>query len=157
MLCSGIKHGSYHLLHRIHLWTRVPQLLSHAGDAAVAETTWHDEVKVRKAWVDVEGEAVHGDPAGYPHTESTNLVGAEPDTGGFFVAVGGDIEVGEGFDDPLLQPPHVAVQPQAERVEIENGIDDELPRPVVGDVAAAVGLVDLDAYFLECFHRSEQV
>jgi len=37
------------------------------------------------------------------------------------------------------------MQVAAVRLEIEDGIADELPGPVVGDVAAAAGLEELDA------------
>jgi hypothetical protein len=43
------------------------------------------------------------------------------------------------------------------RPEIEDGITDELPGPVVGDVAAASGLMNLNAFSRERGRRRDDV
>jgi len=68
-----------------------------------------------------------------------------PYAGGVGVAMGVDVEAGECVDDDLFEEAHVAVDAEAEAVEVEDGIGDELARAVVGDVAAAVGFGDGDA------------
>jgi len=44
----------------------------------------------------------------------------------------------------FLEVPHVAVHVAAVGPQIDDRISDDLPRPVVGDVATAAGLVNLD-------------
>ena len=41
------------------------------------------------------------------------------------------------------------MDPDSHEVQVDDGIGDQLSRPVIGDIAAAVGLFDLDATFRE--------
>jgi hypothetical protein len=58
---------------------------------------------------------------------------------------GVDAEVRGGADQHLLEIADVAVDVLAIRLEIDDRVADQLPRTVEGHVAAAAGLVDLDA------------
>jgi len=61
------------------------------------------------------------------------------------------------IDDDLLEEAQVVVEAEAEAVEIENGVGNELAGAVVGDVAAAVGLFEMDAMASEEFWRGFEV
>lgn len=104
----------------------------------------------------VEGQAVGGDPLADADAHGGDLgglalAGRDPDAGGFGVSLALDAVVGEGVDDGLLEEPHVAVEAEGfagvgvgESLEVDDGVGDDLSGAVVGDVAAAVGLVEFD-------------
>ena len=48
-------------------------------------------------------------------------------------------------DDDFFEQPHVRVKVEVIVVEVKDGIGDELPGPVEGDVAPAVGFDNFDA------------
>lgn len=95
---------------------------------------------------DVEGEAVETDPLldadahGADFGTGAWLIFADPDAGGGGVAVGVHAPSSGGGDDGVFEFAHVVVEAQAEVVEVEDGVNDELAGAVVGDIAAAVGL-----------------
>ncbi len=104
-------------------------------------TMWSKYVEVG---VDVEREAVHGAAATQAHADGRDLAVLDPHAR---VAVEsgrtGEPEVRERVDQQLLDRAHIgdgvghAAAPLAGHRE--DRIADELTRPVVGDVAAAVG------------------
>lgn len=129
----------------------------HAGDGAASQAAGDDELEVGEVGGDVEGQAVGGDPLADADAHGGDLGGRtiggrDPDAGGFGIAVAGDAVGGEGVDDGLLEEAHVAVEAQGlagirvgEAFEVEDGVGDDLAGAVVGDVAAAVGLVEFNA------------
>ena len=58
-----------------------------------------------------------------------------------------------GFFEAVYVPPHIAPV----RSEIENGISDDLPRAVIGDVSAAIGGMKFDALLPEHAVRNAQI
>lgn len=68
-----------------------------------------------------------------------------------------DVKCGEGVDDHGFEQSHVIVKTEFGTVEVEDGVADELPGAVVGDIAAAVGLMDLDALVMECLVIGEDM
>ena len=55
-------------------------------------------------------------------------------------------EFGRGADHGLLEAAHVPANVAANFAEIQNRIADELSRPVIGDVAAAIGFKKRNAH-----------
>lgn len=141
----------------------------HAGDGAIGEAAGDDEAEVGEVGGDVEGQAVGGDPLADADAHGGDLGGRtiggrDPDAGGFGVALAGDAVGGEGVDDGLLEESHVAVEAQGlagvwvdESCEVEDGVGDDLAGAVVGDVAASVGLVELDTEGGEALGVGEDV
>ena len=70
---------------------------------------------------------------------------ADPDAGQPWHAPGVDAVVGRDANQHLLEIAHVAMHVAAIGLQVEDRIADDLAGAVVGDVAAAPGLVDLDA------------
>ena len=153
-------------------WRGVGEFEVEGCDGAAGEAAGDDEVEVVEVWVDVEREAVHGDPAAYADAhcrdfgEFGGVVGGEegsggdPDAGGGgwgWVAEGGETEVRAGVDDGLLEEPHVVVDAEVEGVEVEDWVADDLAGAVVGDVAAAVGFAEFDAVLGEELWAGEDV
>ena len=84
-----------------------------------------------------------GDLSGWP---------LEPDSGQPLDPRRIDAERRQRPDQSLLQVSAVALDVLAVPCQVEDRIADELPRPVVGRLAAAVGLDDLDAGALRHMH-----
>ncbi len=93
---------------------------------------------------DVEGEAVHGDPAGDPHPDGGHLAPLGPHPRIARLRPGVHPEVRQGGDERLLHLAHVGDDP-LRVLEADDGVADELARAVVGDVAAAVDVEHLGA------------
>ena len=122
------------------------------GHALVADAARNDVREHREIGIDVEREPVAGAPVGDPHADRRDLLVADPHAGEPVGARSGlDTEIGERGDEHRLEPAHVrddvalAGAPLGER---DDRVADELPGPVVGDVAAAVGPHELGAHRL---------
>ena len=73
------------------------------------------------------------------------------------LGVGWDVEVREGVYDYFLKGADVLEGADAKPAQVDDGVADELAGAVVGDLAAAVGLVDGDAQCCYLVVRGEQV
>src|SRR5690606_16904496 len=123
------------------------ELRVQGGDGAVGrgDAAGDDALEVGEVGVHVEGEAVVGDPAAHGHADGGDFAVGDPDAG-LAVAAGGDeAEFADGVDQDLFQKAQVGVEVFAGG-EVDDGVADELAGAVVGDVAAAVGLDDFDAF-----------
>src|SRR5207244_6207266 len=58
-----------------------------------------------------------------------------------------DAEGGKRADDPLFERGYIAAQIAAASFEVEHHIDDPLPGPVIGELAAAPGRKDREARY----------
>lgn len=128
----------------------------HTGNLAAGEAAGDDEVEVFEVDGDVEGQAVGGDPSAYAYAQGGDLGGGlivawYPYACGTLFALGGDVEVFECVDDGLFEQAYVVVQSEVEGVEVDDGVEDDLARAVVGDVPSAVGRLHVDAEVGEGF------
>lgn len=73
------------------------------------------------------------------------MLGFDPDAGGVGVGVGDDAELGECGDDGGFECADVLVYAEARGAQVDDWVADELAWAVVGDIAAAVCRVELDA------------
>ncbi len=92
--------------------------------------------------VEVEGEAVHRDPAGHPHPDGRHLSSLGPYPGSALLGPSLDSERRQCRDQGPLEGPHVGHDPFGV-VEAHDGISDELTGPMERDVAAPVHIEDL--------------
>jgi hypothetical protein len=126
------------------------QLARQRGHAGVGDAAGHEPVVPAEVDVAVEGEAVHRHPAADPDAERRDLalgspvVGAEPHPAAAGHPRGDDAEVGAHRDQRLLDPAHV-VDDLHVVGEGHDRVADQLPRPVEGDLAAAVDVDDRGA------------
>src|SRR6476659_4542793 len=93
---------------------------------------------------DVEGKAVAGHPARNPDANRRQFVVPHPHPSEPLDTAGDEPVIGGGSDERFLEVPHIAVDIAAIRLEVENRVSDDLAGAVVGDVAAAAGLMELD-------------
>src|SRR6266550_2459250 len=107
--------------------------------------TRHDPLEMREVGRDVEREAVPRDPLLHVDADARDLPAMRPDARESRIAFAGDGKNAQGRDERLLQRAQVPVQVLLVGGEVENGIPDELSRPVKRDVAAAFDLEDLDS------------
>ena len=126
------------------------------SQARVGDAAGDDDLEVPQVGRDVEGEPVRGDPARQVHADGADLLVAHPGAAVLLVAAGLDGVIGAGADHRLLQRGHVLPDVRAVG-EIEHRIRHELPRPVVGHVAPAIGGVDLEALLPEPLRRGDDV
>ena len=80
------------------------------------------------------------------HLRRRAVAAVEPDARRAGIEPADDAERQQRVDDRLLQQPHVRPDAQPPVGQADDRVGDELPRPVVGDVAAAVALDDLDVH-----------
>ena len=127
-------------------------------DARVRDSAGNNRVEVAQVGGDIEGKAVRGDPARDMHANGAQLAwrgrGAlrgtgwrrqHPDPGAAGDPLGAHSEIRGDADHQLLDRRDVFAHVFAVRLEIEDRVPDDLPWPVVGDVAAAAGLEDGEA------------
>src|SRR4051794_29566471 len=104
---------------------------------------------MRQLRLDIDGDAVERHPAPQPDADRRDLVlvaGAfvrprDPNADAVLAAFAAHIEGGERADDPFLEAgdigPHVWPPP----FQVEHDIGDPLAGTVIGELAAAAGLV----------------
>ncbi len=120
-----------------------PEQLGDRRDALVANPAGDDPLEHRQVRIDVQGEPVAGPVPGDPDANGGDLLVADPDAGPPVDAPGRDAEVGERADEDLLELAHVSddvADPGAGSGDGDDRVADQLAGPVVGDVAAPVGL-----------------
>src|SRR2546430_5437234 len=90
------------------------------------------------------------------HADAGDLAGASagPDAGVARLPLARDVEPGERVDQGLLERAQVPMQVAAVAAQVQDGIADELPRAVEGDIAAALDLEDRQVVRLEHVARA---
>ena len=78
------------------------------------------------------------------HADGADFGIAYPDSRAFRNAPGLDTEIGQGIDHGLFDCPHIRPHIALPLAQVQDGISDNLSRPVIGDVAAPVGGVEGD-------------
>jgi hypothetical protein len=91
------------------------------------------------------------------HADCADFGVAHPDAGAFRNAARLDIEIRKRIDHGLLDRPHVRAHVALPIAQIQDGVADDLSRPVIRDVAAAVGGMKSDAGVAQVFFAGEQV
>ena len=142
--------------HRVHLDGSAQQSLERRY-AFTAQTAWNNRREVAQVRVHVEGKPVRRNPARDVHSHRHQLVGTYPHARGRGNAAGANAKIRRYPDQHFLERAHVPSHVAAMPGEVENGIPDELPGPVVGDVAAAVRLKYLGAQVRQPLRRGQQV
>ena len=84
-----------------------------------------------------------------PHADRRDLalgaaIGAHPHARRRGIAQTHEAVVRDRVDQALLEPAHIRMHLEPEPLDVEDRIRDELPGPVIGHIAAAVGLDLLD-------------
>jgi hypothetical protein len=115
----------------------------HRGHRRVAHAAGHDAGEVAQVRVDVQGDAVEGDPTTAAHADGGDLAPVHPHADAAPAARSLDAEIGQGADHHLLQPPDMPVQVLL-GADVGDDVADELARPVVGHLAAAAAGEDGD-------------
>jgi len=82
---------------------------------------------------------------------------AHPDSRTFRNAVRLDVEIRQRVDHGLLDRPHVRAHVALPFAQIQDRVADDLSRPVIRDVAAAVGGMKSDAGAAQDFFAGQQV
>src|SRR5579863_9360928 len=118
-----------------------PRLGRQRGDTGVPDATRDDLAEPGQVTVAVDGEAVHGDPAGHPGADGGDLAvrrGRRPRHPGAAAArhrPGEHAELGADPDQSLLDGTYVGND--VDRFgELDDGVSDELAGAVPGDLAA---------------------
>ena len=131
------------------------------GDAA-----GHDAGIVAELGIDIDRDAVEGDPVADAHADRGDLVFTwaairqfglvrphHPDTDPARAALGGDVEAGQGTDRPFLEVVDVAPHVLPPGPQVEHDVGHALAGPVIGVLAAAARDMDRKAHRLEQVQR----
>ncbi len=124
---------------------------SHARHRPPRQAAWHDGAEVREVGIHIERQAVHGDIPGESNSQRADLAAGasplrpNPDPGRGGISLPLQTSIGERVNHRLLQKPHESVHANTKSIDVNDDIRHQLPGAVVGDIAAAVGLSQLDA------------
>ena len=116
-----------------------------------------DQVEMAEVSGVVQRKPVAGDPTRDADTNRGKLFLAYPYACETADAPGLYPKIGRDADEHLLQIANVAVNVAPVGLQVDDGIADDLPGAVVGDVAAAAGFEDVDPTRGERFRRREDV
>src|SRR5579884_3852915 len=135
---------------------RMRALLQHGRDG-LCETARHDVLEIPQVGGMVQSEAVRGDPAADVDANGGDFSAVDPDSGSAFEAVRMNVELCEGVDERLFDGANIRDYVALPFAEIEDGVTDDLAGAMIGDVAAAIGVMELDAGALENLGRREEI
>ncbi len=116
-------------------------------ECGVLEAARRDPLRERRRIeADVQRVAVRRHPTGDVHADGGDLLRRrrEPDAGEPVDALAFEPERRQRPDERFLEVPHVLLDVAAVPLQVDDRIADELARPVIRRLAAAVGLDDLD-------------
>ena len=91
------------------------------------------------------------------HTDGGDLALTHPDARQLRDAAGPDVEIRQRIDQRLLDRPHIRAHVAFPFAQIHDGIAHDLPRPVIGDIAAAVRGMEGDAGAGQQFFAGQNV
>src|SRR5918998_3330436 len=118
------------------------ELLLQARDAELLYAAGGDAVEPGEVRLHVQGEAVRGDPAGGElDADGGHLLVVHPNAGVLWVVPPFEPVLGEGPDQDVFEVPQVPVRVAV--LEPQDGVADDLTRPVEGRVPAPVAPEDL--------------
>ena len=128
-----------------------PKLFLHRGDLGPLEAARDDPLEVAKISLHVEGQSVVGDPPFHRNADRGDLPFFQPYAGPGRHPLCPKTETPESMNDYPLDLAQIAVHisPQSGS-EIQQWVDHQLARAVIGRISAAAGAVDRN------FSRAEQ-
>src|SRR5690606_28712853 len=117
-------------------------------DTRVGDAARDDDVRPAARVAAAEGEPVPGHPPAPPHPDGSGLavraalICTHPHAGASLDPLDRDVELGAGADHDVLEPADVRDDVDGDLRQSDDGIADELARPVPRDLAAAVDVDD---------------
>ena len=96
-------------------------------------------------------------PSADVHADGGDLGVSHPNSRAFRNAARLDAEVRQGIDQRLLDGPHVSAHIALPLAQVEDGKADDLPRPVIGNIAAAIGGMEGDTRASQDFLTGQKI
>ena len=93
-----------------------------------------------KDWINIKRKAVKGTATSHLHADGGDLGVVDENAGGAVAPLALEAEIGEYINGDAFQERDHVADPHAESLQVQQRVGHELTRPVVGDLAAAVGL-----------------
>src|SRR5262245_20692106 len=123
--------------------------IDEAGDAKarIGHAAGDDRCKMLQLRLDIDGDAMEGDPALQADTDGGDLVlvaGAlvrppDPDPDAILAPLAADVEGDQRPDDPFLETCDIGADIGSPALQVEHHIGDPLARPMIGDLTSAPG------------------
>ncbi|MEL6348386.1 MAG: universal stress protein [Myxococcota bacterium] len=136
-----------------HHVRRVRDLIGDPGDQIAVHATGVDPGERAQVHVEVDREAVPGDPPPTGDADGGDLAPADPDAGVALVADTDDAVVYQGGHDGLFEPTQVAMQVVPVLGEGEDGVPGQLAGAMVGHIPTAPDREDRDIAGVEDIAR----
>jgi hypothetical protein len=111
----------------------------------ISDPAGHNQIEVVQVGVHIQGESVHRDPARNTHTNRSQFFVAGPNSGQPIYSAGRDSEIAGSSDQYLFEITHIFADITAIRGEFDDRVSYQLPRTMIGHIAAATCLEELDA------------
>jgi hypothetical protein len=105
----------------------------------------------------VKGESVARDPAGNPDAYGPELLSIDPRAGQPRHARCSNAKIMRRANHHFLEVTHIPVDIASIGLQIENGIPDDLPGPMVRDITATPCVKHVDAPGRQCLWRGQDV
>src|SRR5690606_18054823 len=125
-----------HRLDRVHRG-RAAEVL-HRGHAQALVAAGIDPVERLQVHADVERQAMEAASAAHADAQRRDLGPAHVHAGRALQALATDVPLVERVDDRLLDPAHVLAHAHADPAQVQQRVEHDLARAVVGHLAAAV-------------------
>ena len=131
--------------------------LSKRGNTAVGDAARHDESEMAEVRPVVKRESVTGHPARDSNPNGGKFFLTDPNSGQAVNSPTGNPVIRRDPNDHFLEVSNVTVHIASIGFEVDDWVTDDLPGPVIGDIAATPGLEHFDAARRERFRRRQDV
>src|SRR5215471_165245 len=118
--------------------------MGHRRDSLVRYPTGHDHLEILEVGVYVERKSVAGNPAGNPDSNCGDLLVSNPHSRQAWDPCAGDIKISKRTDQDIFKVAHITVHITPVRFQIDYRIADQLTRSMIGNIAAAPGLMNFN-------------
>jgi hypothetical protein len=118
--------------------------LRHGSDR-LREAARNNVLEIAQVGRDVQGETVRCDPSADVHADGGDFALAHPDARQFRNAARLDAKIRQSIHQHLLDGAHVGTHVALPFAQVQDRIADDLSRPVIGHIAAAVRGMEGDA------------
>src|SRR2546423_284993 len=104
----------------------------------IRDAAGNDLIKGRQVAANIQRKTVHGDPMADADSDRRDLPVLHPHAGQTRPSRGGNGGLGQRFDEQSFEPAQITMQILAAAPQIDHWIADQLSRPMIGRLSAAV-------------------
>jgi hypothetical protein len=115
-------------------------MIGEACDHGALQATGVDVVEVGEVHIDIQGEAVPGDPTAAGHSDGDHLLALHPDSGVSRIGLAKDVVASQDTGTDRLKAAHPSMEIMPLRWKLADGVAHDLARSMEGHIPSTLDL-----------------